>query len=532
MPLTDTLLALLVQVLWGLNFVAAKVAVDSLPPLLFTTFRFVLAAALVIPFFPIPKGRALLGVLALSFTFGTMHFGVQFMALRHVDAASAAVLLQTGPPFSTLLGVLIFKESVGWRRILGLALAFSGVVVIAGEPGLGAIGPVLMLLTAAFAWAVSNVIVKMTQGVPPLAVTGWLCLFAIPQVAGLSWLLEDGQWAAVRAAPAQAWAGVVYTAVFASLVAHSLWYLLIRRHPISVIAPWGLVAPVIGLSAGILILGEAATWQKLVGGAITLTGVAIVQIRMARRGHAVVGAANPEATRDPVPTLSDVPSPNHDARPDGATPDMLVLHYTGMPTGAVALDRLRDPNARVSAHYLVEEDGRILRLVPEDRRAWHAGVSSWRGRGDVNGRSIGVEIVNPGHEFGYRPFPDAQMAAVVALCRDIVDRHDIPPGNVVAHADIAPTRKEDPGELFDWPRLADAGVGLWPQADARGPTPSNAEAMAALGAIGYDLGDARAAVVAFQRRYRPARFDGILDDESARLAVSVLRATRTADAAR
>nr|WP_184042544.1 N-acetylmuramoyl-L-alanine amidase [Roseospira visakhapatnamensis] len=229
--------------------------------------------------------------------------------------------------------------------------------------------------------------------------------------------------------------------------------------------------------------------------------------------------------------MVDAPSPNHDARPEGAAPDMLVLHYTGMPDEATALARLRDPDAKVSAHYLVDEDGRILRLVPEDRRAWHAGVSSWRGGGDINSRSIGVEIVNPGHEFGYRPFPDAQMAAVVSLCRDVIDRHGIRPGNVVAHADIAPTRKEDPGELFDWPRLADAGIGPWPHhGESHAPAPTEAEALAALAAIGYDLTETRAAVVAFQRRYRPTRFDGVMDAETARLAVAVRQTIRTAEA--
>jgi len=531
MPLSDVLLALLVQVLWGLNYVAAKVAVTDLPPLMFTTLRFCLAAALVVPFFPMPRGRALLGILVLSFTFGTIHFGLQFLALPHVDAANAAVILQTGVPFTTLLGVVIFKETIHWRRIVGLILAFAGVVVIAGEPHLSSVGPVLMLLVAALGWAFSNVIVKFTQGVAPLAVTGWLSLFAIPQVAALSWLLEDGQIEAFHTVPWESWAGLVYTALGASLAAHSIWYVLLRRHPIGVVAPWGLVAPILGVTAGIFVLGEAATWQKLVGGAISLSGVAILQMRQIRRGRPVIGAANPEATRDPVPTLTDHLSPNHDARPPGTSPDLLVLHYTGMPSGADALARLCDPTAKVSAHYLVEEDGRVFRLVPEDQRAWHAGASSWQGRDDINGRSIGVEIVNPGHEFGYRPFPAAQMTAVVALCRDIVDRYGIPPGHVLAHADVAPTRKEDPGELFDWRRLADAGVGVWPQpewdASAADPAPSEAEALAALRAIGYDLTDPRAAVIAFQRRFRPARFDGTVDEETARRAVATLRAVRT-----
>ena len=157
--------------------------------------------------------------------------------------------------------------------------------------------------------------------------------------------------------------------------------------------------------------------------------------------------------------LIDAPSPNFDRRT--APPDMIVLHYTGMPTGEEALARLRDPAAKVSSHYLVEEDGRVFRLVPEERRAWHAGVSFWKGETDLNTRSIGVEIVNPGHEFGYRPFPDAQIAAVIALVSDIRSRWMVEDSRIVGHSDIAPERKEDPGELFPWERLAKAGHGLW-----------------------------------------------------------------------
>jgi len=229
-------------------------------------------------------------------------------------------------------------------------------------------------------------------------------------------------------------------------------------------------------------------------------------------------------------TVIEAPSPNHDTRPLGIGVELLVLHYTGMPSGAEALARLRDLAAKVSAHYLVEEDGRVFRLVPEDRRAWHAGVSSWLGRGDVNGRSIGVEIVNPGHEFGYRRFPEPQMAAVVALCQDIVTRHDLGRAAVVGHADVAPARKEDPGELFDWARLAQAGVGIWPPKndDATGETgapPDTAAALAMLAAIGYDTTDQRAALVAFQRRFRPARFDGEADTET-RLRIQAVLAER------
>ncbi|MGG5810378.1 N-acetylmuramoyl-L-alanine amidase [Falsiroseomonas sp. CW058] len=215
--------------------------------------------------------------------------------------------------------------------------------------------------------------------------------------------------------------------------------------------------------------------------------------------------------------IRDLPSPNHDARPDGTPVDMLVLHYTGMRSGAEAVARLRDPAARVSSHYVVEEDGAVFRLVAEDRRAWHAGISHWRGHALLNGRSIGVEIVNPGHEHGYRPFPALQMGAVAELCRGILARHPIPARNVVAHSDIAPDRKEDPGELFDWEGLAAEGVGLWPRGDAAAPA---ADPLGALGAIGYRT-DLPLPVLlrAFRRHWLPARIDGPADDATrARIA--------------
>jgi N-acetylmuramoyl-L-alanine amidase len=209
--------------------------------------------------------------------------------------------------------------------------------------------------------------------------------------------------------------------------------------------------------------------------------------------------------------LRDLPSPNHDERPAGTPVDMLILHYTGMRSGEAALARLRDPAARVSSHYVVEEDGAVFRLVPEDRRAWHAGISHWRGQTLLNGRSIGIEIVNPGHEFGYRPFPALQMAAVCDLCLAILARHPIPARNVVAHSDVAPDRKEDPGELFDWEGLAATGVGLWPAAEGA----AEGDPRALLGAIGYRT-DLPLPVLlrAFQRHWRQERVDGIADAET------------------
>ncbi|MCE3232232.1 MAG: N-acetylmuramoyl-L-alanine amidase [Rickettsiaceae bacterium] len=156
-------------------------------------------------------------------------------------------------------------------------------------------------------------------------------------------------------------------------------------------------------------------------------------------------------------------TPNFDDRPKDTKIDMLVMHYTGMKTGQEAFERLCDPAAKVSAHYIVYEDGSIVNLVKDEKRAWHAGISCWRGISALNDTSIGIEIVNPGHEWGYRQFPAEQMEAVLTLSKDLIERHEIEARNVVGHSDIAPGRKEDPGELFDWEWLAKNGVGLWPR---------------------------------------------------------------------
>ncbi len=220
-----------------------------------------------------------------------------------------------------------------------------------------------------------------------------------------------------------------------------------------------------------------------------------------------------------------LPSPNHDARPAGTPIDILVLHYTGMVSAQAALDRLRDPVAHVSSHYVVEEDGKIWAMVDERRRAFHAGASFWRGHTGLNDRSIGIEIVNPGHEFGYRDFPVLQLAVVCDLCLSILSRHPIPPRNVVAHSDIAPDRKQDPGEKFDFEGLARNGVGLWPAGvpdRGTGETVRDAaslrEVRAGLGVIGYrvapegGLDPALSSVLrAFQRHWRPEAVTGQAD---------------------
>lgn len=214
-------------------------------------------------------------------------------------------------------------------------------------------------------------------------------------------------------------------------------------------------------------------------------------------------------------------SDSHDSRPEGAVVDILLLHYTGMRTADAALARLRDPDIDVSAHYFIDEDGRILRLVDERHRAWHAGVAFWRGARDINARSIGIELVNPGHEFGYRPFAGKQIAALIELSRDILARHPIPPRNVVGHSDVAPARKMDPGELFDWPRLAAAGIGLWPE-EGEAPMLEPDAVTGMLAAFGYATEDRFAALKAFQRHFRPARVNGRIDFETVRRLSALL----------
>ena len=238
--------------------------------------------------------------------------------------------------------------------------------------------------------------------------------------------------------------------------------------------------------------------------------------------------------------VKDAPSPNFDQR--RGPPDMLVLHYTGMPTAEEAVARLRDPEARVSSHYVVLEDGQILRLVAEERRAWHAGRGAWQGETDCNAASVGVEIVNPGHEFGYRDFPAAQIDAVISLVSDIRTRWTIPDARIIGHSDLAPERKQDPGERFPWKRLASVGHGLWFE-------PAQ-ERIAALGAplgvgdeglgvvvlraglhrLGYGLKPGgeydeatKATVEAFQRHWRPSKVDGVADGETRATLMGVLQ---------
>jgi len=224
--------------------------------------------------------------------------------------------------------------------------------------------------------------------------------------------------------------------------------------------------------------------------------------------------------------LQSRPSPNFGPRRpvDGRTDVRhLVIHYTGMKSMADALARLCDPEAGVSAHYVIAEDGTMFGLVPEESRAWHAGVAFWRGTRDLNSTSIGIELVNPGHAFGYRPFPEQQIAALMALAADIMGRHNVPPHAILGHSDIAPGRKQDPGELFPWSTLAKKGIGLWPDPAATYKADNIWQALATVGYAvpagpGADILDPirgeRDVIAAFQQRFRPHKVTGMADDET------------------
>jgi N-acetylmuramoyl-L-alanine amidase len=249
----------------------------------------------------------------------------------------------------------------------------------------------------------------------------------------------------------------------------------------------------------------------------------------------------PAFTADSYIVTDVVASPNCDER-QGGPPDMILLHYTGMRDGQAALDRLCARESKVSAHYVVFEDGRIVQCVPESLRAWHAGTSYWAGQTDINSRSVGIEVVNPGHEFGYPDFPLRQIAAVISLCRSILTRHKVPVDRVLAHSDVAPARKQDPGEKFPWELLSESNVGHWVRPaplDFEGPELKPGESSEGvrrlqrqLRAYGYGMDETgtygeqtRTVVTAFQRHFRPARVDGVAD-ASTLLTMRALMETR------
>lgn len=291
MPAKDVVAVLVVVVLWGINFVAVKAGVEAMPPLFGTALRFAIVAAVLCPFYR-PRLYHLADIFKVAILLGVCHFGLVFLGIKRVDAATASIVMQLNVPFGVLVGAVFLKERFGWARAFGIALAFVGVAVLAGEPQRPDPLGILLLVGASVAWASSNVLIKVVHLPDPLVLNGWMALCSVPFLLGLSWLFEDGQMAAVRTAGWAGWGGIVYTAVLSSIVAHTLWYWLLERHPINLLVPFNLLVPPIGVASGVLLLGDPFSWQKLAGGLVTIAGVAVIQLRV------VNAAGNSAVVRD------------------------------------------------------------------------------------------------------------------------------------------------------------------------------------------------------------------------------------------
>nr|WP_299242313.1 EamA family transporter [uncultured Halomonas sp.] len=282
MPLRDLLLGLVVIAIWALNIIVIKVGVADMPPLLLMTLRFMLVAVLVVPFTRINRNQ-LPWLLLLSVTFGGLHFPLLFIGLGQAEAGTGALLVQMGTPFATLLAAAFLKERLDLRRWLGLIMSFAGIIVLAGGPSLPAPLPTTLLLASAFFWAVSNLLIKVAPHIPPFTLAGWIALFAIPQVALGSWIFESNQLALLSRASWAGWGAVFYTAVMSSILAYTLWYRLLQKHPVSRVVPLSLLMPVFAVLLGMWLLGDPLGINKLAGGIMVILGLAIINIRFRRQ---------------------------------------------------------------------------------------------------------------------------------------------------------------------------------------------------------------------------------------------------------
>jgi O-acetylserine/cysteine efflux transporter len=282
--------AVFVTLIWGFNFGVAKIGLEQLPPVFMMALRFGLVALVLVPFARLPRGRV--GELfALSFSLGTVHCPLMFIGLGGIDAAAAAIAVQTQVPFSALIAALMFKDRLGWRRTVGMAVAFGGVAILAGEPRFaGSLWPLAMIIAASFVWAVANVQMKFLGDLNGFAVNGWMSLFAVPQLALVSFIIERGQLDALAAADWRAYAAIAYTAVCVTILGYGLWYRLLHRYPVNQTMPFSLLVPIFGVVSGIVMLGEPLLPGVILGGLLTVAGVGVIVVR------------RPKAVQAPQPT--------------------------------------------------------------------------------------------------------------------------------------------------------------------------------------------------------------------------------------
>jgi len=274
---------LLVAVVWGINFAVVKAGLAELPPIFFVALRFTAVAAVLVPFVRLPRHK-LPQLAALSVTLGALHFGPMFVGLRGLDVATAAIAIQLQVPFAAILAALFLDDKLGWRSLTGMAIAFAGVILIAGEPRMdGNLLYLALVVGAALIWAVANIQIKaLGDEVDVFALSAWVALLATPQLFVVSYILEDGQWAALAAAGWRAWGSIAYQVVMVTILGYGIWYWTMRRHPVNQVMPFTLLVPVFGVLSGIVFFDEQLTWPMIAGGAATILGVAIVVIRRPR----------------------------------------------------------------------------------------------------------------------------------------------------------------------------------------------------------------------------------------------------------
>jgi O-acetylserine/cysteine efflux transporter len=274
------LLILLSQLIWGVNFVVVKIGLEHLQPLFFVALRFVLVAFILLPIVGLPR-RHLRQLIPLSITMGVMHFTLIFWGMRYVDAATSSIAVQLQVPFAAILAHFFFKETLGWRRIAGMVVAFAGIVLIAGEPRFtGNLLPLMAVIGAAAVWAVANIQVKaLGEGIDAIRLNGWISILTAPQLLAVSLLVEGNQFPILLDMAWQGWAALLFQSVVVAIVTYWIWYSMMRRYPVNQVMPFTLLLPMIGVLAGHFILDEILTWQIIVGGIATITGIGIIVLR-------------------------------------------------------------------------------------------------------------------------------------------------------------------------------------------------------------------------------------------------------------
>lgn len=267
------------MLLWGINFAIAKIGLEQLPPMLFMALRFALVALLLLPFAKRPQGQWR-AVIAIAFTLGLLHFSLMFHGLKTVDAGTASIAIQLQVPFASLLAAIFFKDKLGWRRALGMAIAFLGVAVIAGEPRLaGQYVALGFVIAASFVWSIANVQIKLLEDIDGLTLNAWVAAFATPMLIVATLVTEDGQWQALRDADAWGWFAVLYQSVVVVAIGYCYWYWLMRRYQINQVMPATLLVPPFGVLAGVILLDESLTFSLVAGGLMTVAGVGIIILR-------------------------------------------------------------------------------------------------------------------------------------------------------------------------------------------------------------------------------------------------------------